>query len=110
MDDREIKLRAEEEISRIVNLLEDVGISEKRMRLMEPVIYNTAWMKVKLDDSRMAIKNTDVAIPYDNGGGQKGIRENPLFKGYEALWKSYMLGMSKIMDCLPPEVIKVLGF
>ena len=107
MNDNEIKLRAEEERSRIVGLLTDVGVSEKRMKLMEPVILNTAWMKAKLDDSREAIKYSNIVISYDNGGGQKGIRENPLFKGYEALWKSYMLGMSKIMDCMPPEVVKV---
>lgn len=107
MDDSEIRLRAEEERCRIVDLLTEVGISDKRKRMLEPVIYNTAWMKAKLDDSRRAIKNSDVAIPYDNGGGQRGIRENPLFKGYEALWKSYMLGMSKILDCMPPEVVNI---
>ena len=106
MDEKEIKSRAEEEQNRILALLEDVGISEKRMKLMEPVIWNTAWMKAKLDDAMEAIKHSNVVISYDNGGGQKGIRENPLFKGYEALWKSYMLGMTRIMDCLPQEIVK----
>jgi hypothetical protein len=46
-------------------------------------------------------------VAYDNGGGQKGIRENPLFKGYENLWRSYMAGMSKIIDCLPDEIATV---
>lgn len=107
MDDNEIRVRAEEEQNRILDLLSEVGISDKRMKLMEPVILNTAWMKAKLDDAREAIKHSNIVISYDNGGGQKGIRENPLFKGYEALWKSYMLGMSKIMDCMPPEVVKI---
>lgn len=106
MTNSEIKRRAKKEQKRIYNLLTEVGISEKRMNLMEPVIYNTSWMKAKLDDAMEAIKQSNVVISYDNGGGQKGIRENPLFKGYEALWKSYMLGMSKIMDCMPQEVVK----
>lgn len=106
MTNSEIKRRAKKEQKRIYNLLTEVGISEKRMNLMEPVIYNTSWMKAKLDDAMEAIKQSNVVISYDNGGGQKGIRENPLFKGYEALWKSYMLGMSKIMDCMPPEIVK----
>ena len=42
-------------------------------------------------------------VEYDNGGGQKGIRENPVFKAYEALWKSYMLGMDKILAIIPEE-------
>ena len=107
MNETEIRARAEEEQGRILNILSEVGISEKRMRILEPVILNTAWMKAKLDDAREAIKNSNIVISYDNGGGQKGIRENPLFKGYEALWKSYMLGMSKILDSLPPEVIRM---
>lgn len=105
MDEKEIRARAEEEQNRIIEILNDVGISARRMKLMEPLILNTAWMKAKLDDTREAIKNSNVVIPYDNGGGQKGLRENPLFKGYESLWKSYIQGMNRILDCLPQEVI-----
>ena len=43
---------------------------------------------------------------FPTGGGQKGIRENPAFKGYEALWKAYMQGMNRILDTLPPEQIQ----
>lgn len=106
MNDTEIKARAEEEQKRILDLLSDVGISDKRMCLLEPIIVNTAWMKAKLDDAREAIKNSNIVISYDNGGGQKGIRENPLFKGYESLWRSYMAGMSKILDSLPQEMVE----
>ena len=106
MDDTEIKVRAEEEQKRIQTLLNEVGISDKRQKLLEPIILNTAWMKAKLDDAREAIKTSNIVISYDNGGGQKGIRENPLFKGYESLWRSYMAGMSKILDSLPQEVIE----
>jgi hypothetical protein len=63
-------------------------------------------MRAKLDDSRQLIKNSNIVVPYDNGGGQKGIRENPAFKGYEALWKAYMQGMNRILDTLPPEEIQ----
>lgn len=106
MDDTEIKARAEEEQKRIQTLLNDVGISDKRQKLLDPIILNTAWMKAKLDDAREAIKTSNIVISYDNGGGQKGIRENPLFKGYESLWRSYMAGMSKILESLPQEVIE----
>jgi hypothetical protein len=107
MNETEIKARAEEEQNRILDLLTDAGISDKRKRLLEPVILNTAWMKAKLDDAREAIKNSNIVISYDNGGNQRGIRINPLFTGYEALWKSYMAGMNKILDCLPAEQIEI---
>lgn len=106
MDENEIKARAEEEQNRILELLNDVGISEKRQKLLGPIILNTAWMKAKLDDAREAIKNSNIVIAYNNGGGQTGIRENPLFKGYESLWRSYMAGMGKILDSLPQEQIE----
>lgn len=92
-----------EEKQRLTSLLFSCNILGTRMQMLEPVIENTAWMKVKLDEARELIKNSNVVIQYDNGGGQKGLRENPLFKGYEALWKSYMAGMNKIMEALPDE-------
>lgn len=103
MDDKEIKGRAEAEVNRITELLIDAGISERRIKLLNPVIVNTAWMKAKLDDAREAVKNSQIVITYDNGGNQKGIRINPLFTGYEALWKSYLTGLDRIISVLPPE-------
>ena len=105
MDDIEIKERAEEEQSRLTEILKDAGVLEKRMRALEPIILNTAWMKAKLDDAREAIKNSNIVIAYNNGGGQKGIRENPLFKGYENLWRAYIHGMDRILSALPDEIV-----
>ena len=99
----DIETIAKEEEQRLKTLLFSCGISDKRIDMLGSVIKNTAWMKAKLDDTRDQIRNTSVAIPYDNGGGQTGIRENPLFKGYSALWKSYMSGMNTIMSLLPRE-------
>lgn len=109
MDELEIKARAEEEQNRIIELLNEVGISAKKMKLLEPIVLNAAWMKVKLDDAREAIKNSNIVISYDNGGGQKGIRENPLFKGYESLWRSYMAGMAKLLESLPQADVEAVA-
>lgn len=106
-DEKTLNQQADEEIERLNSLLADFNVKEKKIMMLQPVIENTAWMKVKLDDARNAIKNSNVVIPYDNGGGQTGLRENPLFKGYESLWKSYMAGMCKILDCLPREVVEI---
>lgn len=107
MNDKEIKKRADDEQIRLIEIMKQSGVSDKRIKMLEPVILNTSWMKAKLDDAREAIKNSNVAIPYDNGGGQTGIRENPLFKGYESLWKSYMNGMDRIVSCLPQDVARI---
>lgn len=91
------------EVERLRLLLLDAGVSETRRAALESVIDNVAWIKVKLDKARDDVKTSSVVIPYDNGGGQKGLRENPLFKGYESLFKSYMAGMVKILEYIPPE-------
>lgn len=96
----------EEEKQRLISLLFSCNVSESNVCLLDAVIENTAWMKAKLDETRDLIHNSGVAIPYDNGGGQTGIRENPLFKGYINLWKSYMAGMNVIMAALPHEVVE----
>ncbi len=96
----------EEEKQRLISLLFSCNVSESNVCLLDAVIENTAWMKAKLDETRDLIRNSGVAIPYDNGGGQAGIRENPLFKGYINLWKSYMAGMNVIMAALPHEVVE----
>lgn len=102
----EASILAEEENNRILDLLNESGMKEARIEALRPVIENVAWMKVKLDDTREKIKTSSVVVPYDNGGGQTGIRENPLYKGYESLWKSYMTGMSKILEAFPAERVK----
>lgn len=100
------KTRATWETKRLRGLLLKANTSDESMKMLEPIIENVAWMKIKLDAARELIKDSDLVIEYDNGGGQSGIRENPLFKGYEALWKAYMQGMSKILEYLPAEVVK----
>lgn len=100
----EITAKTDNEQNRIIDLLSSANVPEETAEALRPIIENLAWMKSKLDDARETIKNSQVAIPYDNGGGQRGIRENPLFKGYEALWKSYLAGMEKILAVLPAAV------
>lgn len=103
---KKMKTAAKKEAKRLKELLLNEKVSQQQIMLIEPIIENTAWMKIKLDETRESIKTSSVAMPYNNGGGQKGVRENPLFKGYEALWKAYMQGMEKILDQLPEESAK----
>lgn len=93
------------EAEKIRGVLRDAEVSDKRIKALEATIENVAWMKEKLEEARDEIGDESMVIPYDNGGNQKGIRENPLYKAYESLWKSYMNGMERILDCLPKEEI-----
>lgn len=97
--------RFEERVKQEADRLRDIvgEVSDRQRSVLEPIIDNVAWMKVKLEDTREEIKDAPVTIEYDNGGGQTGVRENPMFKGYESLWRSYVSGLGKIMDALPDK-------
>lgn len=90
---------------KIISALIESGVTSSRLAVLMPVIENVVWMSAKLDEVRENIRDGSIVIDYDNGGGQKGIRENPYFKGYESLWKSYMTGMTKILDYIPNEAV-----
>lgn len=97
----EIKIEAQAEAAELKQELLDAGADPKRIKLLKNVINNVAFMKAELDRTIEDIGESSVAIPYDNGGGQAGIRENPVFKGYESLWKSYLQGIEKITAIIP---------
>ena len=88
---------------KITRELKRAKISDSNLKILEPVILNSAWMRVRLDAARAQMQDCPIVVEYDTGGGQKGVRENPIFKAYEALWKSFMLGMSRILDAIPDE-------
>ena len=61
---------------------------------------NVLWMEAKLANAREVIGKSSVAIPYDNGGGQRGIRKNPAFDGYNSLMSSYTKALKQLCEML----------
>ena len=92
------------EYDRLMAILEASNVPKQKVNALKPLIDNMAWMRTKLDEARTELQDDKICIPYDNGGGQEGIRENPLFKGYENLFKSYMSAYEKYYAALPKEV------
>jgi hypothetical protein len=77
-------------------------LHDEALELAESVLF----MADKLKESREAMKNEPLVIDYDNGGGQKGIRENPHYSAYEKLLASYIRGLdqlTKIVENGQPE-------
>ena len=95
--------KIKEEHARLMGILEAANVPQQKIDALRPLVDNMAWMRIKLDDARETIRTSNVVIPYDNGGGQTGLRENPLFKGYENLFKSYMSAYEKYFITLPKE-------
>lgn len=46
-------------------------------------------IREKLEEESKRIPTEELIVPYDNGGGQSGVRENPFFPAYEKLLNSY---------------------
>lgn len=99
-----VKTRTKRAQNKLKKLLKTNNFSDESIKMMLPIIQNVSWMQIKLEDIREQACEQNIIIEYNNGGGQSGYRENPLFKSYENLWKSYILGMNKILECLPEEV------
>ena len=67
--------------------------------LAEQVIF----MSKKLKESKAGLKDQAIVIPYDNGGGQVGIRENPAFTAYEKLLAAYTKALTTLRDVIGTE-------
>ena len=103
LSEKTIRDRAKYEKNKIIRLLKAAGASEGTIKLLQPVIQNTASLKAKLDDAQEEIQDASLIIEWDNGGGQSGVQENPIFRMYESMWKSYTSGMKLILGYLPED-------
>ena len=76
-----------------------------RARAVE-LAENVLWMEGKLANAREVIGRSSVAIPYDNGGGQRGIRKNPAFDGYNSLMSSYTKALKQLCEMLGVQEVE----
>ena len=102
----EIEKRCAAERRKLAGFLSKNGLNEEKIKSLDPVILNVSWMKSKLDDARTAIGEDGITVEYDNGGGQTGVRENPAFRAYEALWKTYLSGLDALLKLLPEGAVE----
>ena len=100
MDSRKIT----REHKRLEALLEQADVPRQQRDVLAAVIDNIAWQRVKLDEAREEMQEASIVCEYDNGGGQTGTRENPIFKAYINLWRAYMVGLEKYTSYLPKEL------
>lgn len=100
MNDKKVK----KERKRLIELLDKAEVPQHQRDVLAPVLDNMAWQRVKLDEAREEMQNSSIVCHYDNGGGQAGERENPIFKAYINLWRAYMVGLEKYTSYLPKEM------
>ena len=98
------KAKVKAEHKRLEDLLERAGTPQQQRDMLAPVIDNMAWQRIKLDEARKEMQDASIVCHYDNGGGQAGERENPIFKAYINLFRAYMVGLEKFSSYLPKEL------
>ena len=96
--------QVEKEQKRLMEILQNAEVSEHKIKALETVIDHCAFMRAKLDETMENLIDQGMSIPYDHGGGQSGTRENPEFKGYENMLKTYKLYLDRILLELPTEI------
>ena len=83
----------------------DSRIRPQATVLAEQVIF----MSKKLKESKADLKDQAIVIPYDNGGGQTGIRENPAFTAYEKLLATYTKSLTALRDVIGNDAPRELS-
>ena len=69
---------------------------EQALELAENVLF----MAERLKDTRRKAARMDLVIPYDNGGGQTGVRKNPVFEAYAQIFAQYSKGLGQLADMI----------
>lgn len=80
-----------EELCAGVSVLHDEAVS-----LAESVLF----MARKLEETQKIIEDEPLVIEYDNGGGQKGIRENPQYVAFEHLQSTYIKSFRQLSEII----------
>lgn len=71
-------------------------LHDEALELAESVLF----MAGKLKEAREKMKDEELIIPYDNGGGQMGIRENPHFTAFEKLMATYNKSLRQLTEII----------
>ena len=92
------------ERERLLSLLDRADVPQQRRDVLAAVIDNISWQRAKLDEAREQMQDENIICSYNNGGGQSGERENPIFKAYINLFRAYMIGLEKFTSYLPKDL------
>ena len=81
--------------SKAADLVSGVNVlHDEALELAESILF----MAEKLKESRILMADESLVVEYDNGGGQKGIRENPHYVAFEHLMATYTKSLRQLME------------
>lgn len=86
--------------STIVRALRQQDVPEDQIKLLGPTIDHLVWLETKIEQGRRLIASSAIVMPYDNGGGQTGIRKNPAFEAIHRMTSSYNATLRCVEDVI----------
>lgn len=78
------------------------GIPEELRPYAVELAENVVFQCHKLAETRRAMdrNGTQLIVAYNNGGGQQGIRKNPIYEAYNQLMANYRKSLAQLTDLL----------
>lgn len=99
--------RIEEELSRISIYFAEMD--ENQRAVIDPIIQNSAFMKIQLDDLQEIINREGVIDHYMNGANQYGLKPSATLQSYNTLVKNYAAVNKTLFSLLPKKREKQLS-
>lgn len=93
--------RIKKELSRISKYFKD--LPENQKAIVSPLLQNSAFMRVTLEDLQEHINQEGVTEEYQNGANQRGIKQSATLQSYNTLIKNYASVTKTLFQLLPKE-------
>lgn len=79
-------------------------IEKKKLKIVEKLIDNAAFMAVLLEDIRKKINENGYMVEYKNGDNQYGFKKSPEIEIFNQTISNYSKTIKQLTDLLPVEV------
>ena len=76
-------------------------MDENERAVIDPIIQNSAFMKIQLDDLQEIINRDGVTEVYQNGANQYGVKQSAAVQSYNALIKNYAAVIKQLSGYVP---------
>ena len=93
--------RIQNELNRIAVFY--ANMEENQKAVITPLLQNSAFMKVTLEDLQQLIVEEGVTDYYQNGANQHGRKQSASLQAYNTLVKNYAAITKTLSQMLPPE-------
>lgn len=101
MNEKSKDKRIKAEIERLSNLFSKAA--ENQRNIIAPLIQNSAFMRVTLEDLQEIINRDGVVDEYRNGATQYGTKQSATLQSYNALIKNYTTVQKQLLQLLPTD-------